>query len=151
MTCRFAHCLGGILVLMSIASTGCSALKWGKAKEIAPVEPMCQCTVDFRPAKKKPQVGEIEIPESATVQSVLDKSGAFRKFARMDVELYRQLPNGGWHKMDVEYDRGSKKVDPTTDYHVRAGDRVVITEDTRDILDDMMQSNLGPLGGAFGK
>jgi hypothetical protein len=146
-----ALCVGGTLVLALLAGSGCSAMKWGADKEVADKgPPPGTCTVDFRPAKKSPQVGNVEITSDATVQQVLDRSKAFGKFSRMKVELFRQLPNGAWHRMVVEHDRGTKKVDPMHDYHVRPGDRVVITEDTTDVIDDMLSENMGPLNVLFG-
>ena len=68
------------------------------------------------------------------------------KFRRMDLELYRPLPNGGWHKMRLEYDRGNKQVPPEFDYSLLPGDRVIVTEDPRTIVDDILERAMQPLG-----
>lgn len=144
-------CWGGALCLALLAASGCSTFKWGAAKEVAPSGPPPEsCVVEFRAAKKEPKAGNLVIPSDATVQHVLDKSGAVKKFSRMNVELYRKDESGAWQKMRVVYDWGSKKVDPLHDYHVRSGDRVVVTEDTRNALDDMMSDNMGPVSAMFG-
>lgn len=151
-----AFCWGWTIAVASLASVGCTTMTPSSQREAqkqaatSSAPSSTQCTVDFRPAGKSPDVGNVEIPADASVQQVLEKSKATKRFARMNIELYRQLPNGAWHKMVVEYDRASKKVDAMHDYHVRPGDRLVIIEDTTDIFDDMMTSSFGPLGG-FGR
>jgi hypothetical protein len=148
-----AFCWGWAIAVASLASVGCSMMTPSSQREAqkqaasSSGPSATQCTVDFRPAGKSPDVGNIDIPAEATVQQVLDKAQASKRFSRMNIELYRQLPNGAWHKMVVEYDRASKKVDSMHDYHVRPGDRLVIIEDTTDVFDDMMSSTIGPLGG----
>lgn len=140
---------GWCFAVALLAPVGCSTMRpsaESDAQAHAAAGSVPQCTIDVRAAGKSPQVGTVDIGEDATVQQVLDKSRVMKKFTRMKLELYRKLPSGDWHKMVVEYDRSSKKVDAMHDYHVRPGDRLVVMEDTSDIFDDMMNSTLGPLG-----
>jgi len=76
----------------------------------------------------------------------LDQSGAAKKWARMQIDLYRPLPSGGWHKMTIEFDRETHRVPPEFDYAVLPGDRIVVTQDTTTIMDDVLQRTLEPLG-----
>jgi hypothetical protein len=74
------------------------------------------------------------------VQQALDQTKALKKFRRVRLELYRELPQGGGHKIPVQYDRGKKRIDPATDYAIHPHDRIVVTEDTSTVLDDMLES-----------
>ena len=81
------------------------------------------------------------------MQQVLVRSGALQKFGCMDIELVRKLPNGADHRMTVDFDRGSRRVEAGTDYQVRPDDRLVVREDPSTILDDMLENALGPWVG----
>lgn len=137
------HQLGWILLLAG-SLCGCAMPNFGKqAATKTDGPPPAQCTVEFKPVKGSPSTTQVDIPADATVQQVMARSGAARKYSRAKLDLYRQLPNGQWHNMGVKYDVSSKKVDPLHDYHVQAGDRLVVSEDASDMLDDMMKSTLG--------
>jgi hypothetical protein len=82
------------------------------------------------------------------VQDALEQSGAGKKFKRFDLELYRPLPGGRWHRMALEYDRSNRRVPAENDYALSAGDRLIVIEDTSDIFDDIAKTVLGPLGVA---
>jgi hypothetical protein len=109
-----------------------------------------QCAVELKAAGGKVQVGHLDLAPDATVQSVLEKTKANRKFSRATVALQRKLDSGEWHKMDVQYDPGAQRVDPLHDYHVQPGDRVVVTEDTTSGIEDLMKDQMGPFSGLFG-
>jgi hypothetical protein len=64
----------------------------------------------------------------------------------MHVQLQRPLPAGGWHVMELEFDRELKRIAPEYDYALLPGDRVVVTEDTTTVWDDVMVRALKPLG-----
>ena len=81
------------------------------------------------------------------VQQALEQTGGFKKFRRIDVELVRPLPNGGFHKIACDYDRSTKHITPEFDYALLPGDRIVVKEDPSTIVDDMLTSALGPIGG----
>lgn len=133
-------------------ASGCSALRPAADKPLATdTGPKQECMVEFRYKKKSPKLQRIEIAEDTTVQTVLKKSGALKKFARMDIEIYRPLPQGGTHRMEVTYDRAAHRVDSMHDYQIRHGDRVVVIEDTSTVIDDVMESNFGPLAGKLSK
>lgn len=109
-----------------------------------------QCSVELKSASGKVEVGHLDLAADATVQSVLEKTKANRKYSRATVELQRKLPSGEWHKMSVEYDPGTKRVDPLHDYHVQPGDRVVVKEDTTSGIEDLMKDQKGAFGSLFG-
>ena len=80
------------------------------------------------------------------VQEALEKSGAHKKFKRFNLELYRPLPGGRWHRMVLEFDRSSRRVPAENDYAISPGDRLIVIEDTSDIFDDIANKVLAPLG-----
>jgi hypothetical protein len=80
------------------------------------------------------------------VQEALEKTGALKKFQRFDLELYRPLPGDRWHRMVLEFDRGSHCVPPECDYAVLPGDRIIVIEDPHSMLDDLADQFLKPLG-----
>jgi hypothetical protein len=108
--------------------------------------PPAKFVVEVRPEKGKPQAVEKPLSEPTYVQTALEQTGALKKFKRATIEVYRPLPSGGWHKMNLELDHDTHRVPPEYDYAVLPGDRIVVTEDTTTALDDVMQRALKPLG-----
>lgn len=139
--------LGWILLSAAICLSGCAMFGEQQKPQSGPAPG--QCAVEVKAASGKTKVGHLDLQPDATVQSVLEKTGAHRKYARSIIEVQRKLPSGEWHKMPVEYDSGLKKVDPLHDYHVQPGDRVIVTEDPSNGLDDLMKDQKG-LGSIFG-
>jgi hypothetical protein len=108
--------------------------------------PAPKFVVEIRPHNEKPQAVEKPLTESTHVQNALEITGAAKKFERAMVDVYRQLPTGGWHKMSLEYDKNTHRIPPEYDYAVLPGDRIIVTEDTTTVWDDMMERTLKPLG-----
>jgi len=134
---------------------GCSAFKEQLSPEVKSeltpaggpaIQPAAKYVVEIRPVKGKPQAVEKDLADPIHVQTALEKTGALGKFRRMDLELYRPLPSGGWHKMRLEFDRSNHQVPPEFDYALLPGDRVIVTEDPRTMVDDIMERALQPLG-----
>jgi hypothetical protein len=102
--------------------------------------------VEMHPETGKPQAMERDLNEQIHVQTALDQTGATKKWDRLQIDMFRPLPNGGWHKMALEFDRDSRRVPPEFDYAVLPGDRIIVTEDATGFLDDIMERTLEPLG-----
>lgn len=102
--------------------------------------------VEIRPESGKAKSVEKALTEPIHVQSAIEQTGAAKRFARADIALFRPLPSGGWHKMELEFDRETHSVPPEFDYAVLPGDRIVVTEDPATVFDDVMQRALKPLG-----
>ena len=141
--------LGWIVLTATVGLCGCAMFNGERQKQQAGPAPG-QCSVELKSAGGKVQVGHLDLASDATVQSVLEKTKANRKYSRATIDLQRKLPSGEWHKMEVQYDPGARRVDPLHDYHVQPGDRVVVTEDTTSGLEDLMKDQNGTLGGLFG-
>ena len=146
-----------VLAWLAIASglVGCSIFKDQTQPKLAaevqpggaPAQaPSGRYSVEIRSERGKPQSVEKEMTEPLHVQTALEQTGAAKKFPRAFIELYRPLPNGGWHKMELEFDRENHRVPPEFDYAVLPGDRIVVIEDSTNILDDFMARALKPLG-----
>ena len=106
--------------------------------------------IEFRDDGRKPKLIPIPLASVTYVQQALEQSGAFKRYRRAKIELYRQLPQGGGHKLPIEYDRGERRVPSGSDYALHPNDRIVITEDTSTIVDDMLETLGGPAKGQSG-
>jgi len=146
-----------VLSLAAIFSglVGCSAFKEKVTPKLnaevtsgppAPGAAASKYVVEIRPNKGKAQAIERALSEQTHVQGVLEQSGVLKKFKRAKIEVYRPLPSGGWHKMNLEFDKEHRQVPPEYDYAVLAGDRIIVTEDIASAFDDVMETALRPLG-----
>jgi hypothetical protein len=131
-----------VLMSLVVSSVGCSSLPLAANKPLPTkaADTTGECTVEFQSAAGKNTVKTIPVQTDSTVEQVLERSGGKKFFGRMNIELVRKLPNGTWHKMGVEYSRGSRRVEAAHDYHVQAGDRLLIKEDPSTFLDDIIQA-----------
>jgi hypothetical protein len=122
--------------------------------EITPADPgagsiaphVDKYSVEVRSSSGKAEALPQPLTGQVCVQEALEQSGAHKKFKRFNLELYRPLPGGRWHRMVLEYDRSNRRVPAENDYALSAGDRLIVIEDTSDIFDDAAQAILRPLG-----
>jgi hypothetical protein len=115
------------------------------ATSIAPEGPTYQ--IEFREEGRQPQLVQLPLPEVLYIQQALEQSGAIRRFRRMKIELYRKLPNGGGHRLDIPFDRSKRRIPSAGDYAIHPNDRIVVTEDASTIVDEMLDT----LGQPFEK
>lgn len=138
-----------LLVALGLLGNGCNAVDanrsvFGQANSAA--ESGATMTVEYRSGSGKPQAVKVPVSgEDFRVQQALDKSGAWKKFNRIDLALTRQTPQGRMTKMAVSHDKGKRTVDPQCDYQVLPGDTLVVTEDPTTVLDEML-NRVGPFG-----
>lgn len=109
---------------------------------VQPAEEGRKYLVEIREKGKQPQIAKMALPDVLYVQQAVEQSGA--RFRRMKIEIYRQLPNGSGHRLDIPFDRTKRQVPPSGDYAIHPNDRIVITEDTSTVVDDMLESLTGP-------
>lgn len=119
--------------------------------EAAAQEAAGKFSVEIRPENGKPQVAERPLTGQMHVQEGLEQTGAHRKFRRNHLELVRKLPNGGVHRIPLEWDSSNRRVAVEFDYALLPGDRIVVREDTTTFVDDMLGTALGPLGSSAAK
>ena len=143
-----------------VSASGCAALSPKAtpklAAELAPGSPGAEKSqgyiVEFRDAEgRKVQAVEKPISGDIHVQEALKETRAFSKWNRVHLDLIRQLPSGGEHRMKMEYTISNRRVDPENDYQLHPGDRIIVTEDTTTPLDELMKKlspgGKSPLGG----
>ncbi len=142
----------GVLA-MGGSFTGCTSLGktplWGTQAVVvkdshladpAAAAPAGKYIVEFRAAGGTANSTEHNIAGPLNAHEALQQANAVKKFNRITIELVRPLPNGGWHRMPIEYDRNIRRVPAEYDYAVLPGDRLIVTEDTGNIFTDMMGS-----------
>lgn len=155
---RFGHLAAAAALALAASSAGCTTLGMkglggmlGEDDQPAAIDPASTYQVVFVPTEGKPQQIQRTLSGSMHVQEALDQVGAAKKFRRIQVELVRPLPSGQFHRIQCEYDLGTKRVTPEFDYALLPGDRIVVKEDPTNMFDDMLSSALGPMGSKFSK
>ena len=140
-----------------ILSAGCNALnsnqlsQWNNATPnpvaSTPPAPGSTFTVEFHAEGRKPEARQVTLEGEAYVQQALEKSGATKRYSRMNIDIVRMTPQGKRHKMAVAFDSGARRIEPQNNYFLHPGDVIVVTEDPSTIIDDMYQSVTGSPGG----
>ena len=134
-------------LLLVFTSTGCMLFQPGassKDSNLLPQGTGSSYTVLLKGSKPLTQ----EITEGMTVQSVIENTGAQRKFGKMEVVIKRQLPGKQVrHRLNVDYDPKKKRVPYDQDYTIHPNDIVLIAPDTTTQLDKVVDA----LSGVFGK
>jgi len=145
---------------LALALTGCQAIRTDTIAHddfLPPAENVGQppaaqpalpnhCVVVLRDTDAASKRVNITLEKETHVQDLLTRSGALKRFRRMDIQLIRTTPTGAKHKMGVEFDRSTRKVEMQSDYFVQPGDVLVVTEDASTIIDDMLQRKAGSKG-----
>ena len=133
-----------------IVSAGCNAIhsnqlnQWNNATPTpAALASGPTFTVELHAEGKKPEARQAALEGEVYVQQVLEKSGAMKRFRRMNIEVVRTTPQGNRHKMAVAFDRAARKIEPQNNYCLHPGDVIVVSEDSSTIIDDMLQSVSG--------
>jgi hypothetical protein len=132
---------------------GCTSLGktslWGQQAEVVKKEaafdsqspaPAGKYVIEYRDASGRGSSSDFTLAGPINIHEALQQAGAIKKFNRIKIELVRPLPAGGWHRMPIEYDRGIRRVPAECDYAVLPGDRLIVTEDTGNMVTDMMES-----------
>jgi hypothetical protein len=155
-----------LLSLVALAGNGCSSLPQMGMPDLTALMPtttkkappkqvvsLGKCTVEFRDASGElAGTSQLDVGSETIVSEVMHRSQAFKRYNRVVAYLDRELPNGQRHRMDVHVDKTKRKPEPHEDYHVRPGDKLVIIDDPRTVLDDMLtQASGGMLGRAAPK
>lgn len=130
----------------SVGSPGMMASLFGGEEKPSAAEPSSTYQVIFVPKEGQPEQIQRTLSGQMHIQEALEQVGAAKKFRRIQVELVRPLPSGQFHRIPLDYDLGTKQLTPEFDYALLPGDRIIVKEDPSTIVDDMLQSALGPLG-----
>ena len=138
----------GCLLLLGISiltSTGClSGLGLTGAK--LPTEPvssesMGKFRVDMIGAFNRSASFEGEIDGPVTIQDVLERSGATRKYRNMDIMIHRTVEETGRPlKLRVDYVPRKKSVKPELNYAIHDKDRILVQARTTTAIDKVLNS-----------
>ena len=150
--------MAALVAALAMASAGgCSAVGskglglFGSSEPPAAAEPTSTYQILFVPHEGKAEQVTRTLSGTMHIQQALEQAGAHKKFRRIEVELVRPLPQGGFHRIPCDYDRANKQITPEFDYALLPGDRIVVKEDPSTIIDDMLTSALGPMGAKITK
>lgn len=146
--------LSAIVVLVAL-STGCvsldlSGLTEGGAFGAKPPKPTVppggpMVTVEFHSAgASKVKAVQLPLEPGMTVQDAVDKAKAGKHFRRVTIDLMRtHAQSGEPHKMQIAFDDAKDQVAHSTNYSLHPNDRLMVTENTNTVIDDMLSSFLG--------
>jgi hypothetical protein len=154
--------IGGRLLALVCASleTGCASLSthgngaipMAGVQTAQPGSPTntSSISVEVRGANGgKPEIRQIPLQEQMFLQQALEAVGVTKRFRGMKIQVIR-MAGDERQKMEAKYKQGSGHVDPAYDYALHPGDHVIVTDDSKTILEEMMHSVTGPIGRAVG-
>ncbi len=145
----------GIIALAFLATTGCTTMQpqafslFGQSDakpEVATPSSGQTFVVELHPANGQAKTATVPWKNDLHVQEALKSVNGYRRFSRFNVELHRQLPQGGMHRMVVDYAKATQQVEPEFDYVIHPGDKLVITESDETMIDDALNAVLAPIG-----
>ena len=146
-----------LLGLLSTALTGCTSVQsqpWSlfgnsvkdTAQDPASINPAESFSIQMYPVNGTPLEAKRALKPNMHIQEALTEVGGFKKFSRFNIELHRQMADGGLHRMMIDYAPSTRRIEPEFDYVLHPGDRIVVTERAETMLDDAMNAVLQPLG-----
>jgi len=120
--------------------------------EVTPVNPGIpnQAVVVIRKGDDQSDRMVFNLDQETHIQDLMARSGASRRYSRIDLQLIRTSPDGQKHRMGVEFDRTTRKVKPESDYYIRPGDVLVVSQDTTTFIDDLVGRKGKPKKGSSG-
>ncbi len=142
-----------LILVIAASSVGCSNLQTSHSNLdqqtlIPPVdaeESQPQVIVELRETDEEPERLKAPLKEGMLVQEALKGSGALGRFRRMDIVVVRPIPHDRPLRMPVNFDWVEREVSPATNYSLFPGDTVEVTEDSRTIIDRMIEMAFDPL------
>ena len=131
-----------ILIVTSFVATGCTTIMPPLAtslEEPAMTDPsgtaneQSSCLVLVQSRQEPMRTTSMPWTEQSTVQSAVEFADVAGRFGNLKVFLVRTSDDadGRTQRMEAEYDYVQRKITLTSDYALRAGDRVYIKESSR--------------------
>ncbi len=152
MLSRRRLCLVFFSAVTAVSMTGCQPLHFGgpATAELAPQPDPSVPTflVEVREGTaQKSRTRQLPLAEPLTVQDVLKKTGVLSQFTRMNITIERPVPGRPAPlKLEIPFSVATRSVDPGRDYAIRPGDRLIIAEDTRTLIDRLFDQAFGMMG-----
>ena len=103
-------------------------------------------TLEVHAAGRRPESKTFPLNHQTSVQQVLLASGLTKRFSRMQLKVMRLAKGGDQIPLDVAYNHETSAVESHFDYMLYPGDRLIVTEDTRTALNDLLDGVMAPLG-----
>ena len=135
-----------VLIGAMLASTGCSTLPLAQSQALptaatAATESQGVYEVQMQGAFAKTSVSRGVIDGPITVQTVLQRSGALKKFRNMDITLLRIVKeNGQPLKLPVDFIPAKKTIRPEQDYAIHPNDRILIVSRSNNTIDKIVDT-----------
>lgn len=101
--------------------------------------------VQFSEARKLTKPKRLRWDPSLTVQGVVDKTHADKRFRNMTVYVERQSPEGKKVQMKSVFDLASRTIPLESDFHIHPNDRIVIEQAETTAVDAVVHSVFGNL------
>tara|TARA_B100000809_G_scaffold227060_1_gene239152 strand:- start:511 stop:996 length:486 start_codon:yes stop_codon:yes gene_type:complete len=131
-----------IVIVTSFVATGCTTIMPPLAtslEEPAMTDPsgtaneQSSCLVLVQSRQKPMRTTSMPWTEQSTVQSAVEFADVAGRFGNLEVFVVRTSDDadGRTQRMEAEYDYVQRKITLTSDYALRAGDRVYIKESSR--------------------
>lgn len=128
-------------LLATVSLSGCTSLLHFSGVQNTPVDPQATAQGDAGQPQPTVQVvlkaeggktkkSVLPLTEDMSVQTVLEKTGAIRKFTDMEIKVYRVTPysKGAVVPLQAEYDPSKNRVPILNDMALHAGDMVLVEE-----------------------
>jgi hypothetical protein len=108
-------------------------------------------TVEIRPHEKESKSTQLPFQEGLVLQDMLVRSGAGKKFDRMNISIARSNQDGGGvHMLRSSYDHLKQRIPEAANYAIWPGDRVIFEEIPYSQIDVILDRALGPVGRMLG-
>lgn len=137
-----------LLLLGLLASNGCSLFRPARKTLADQVEESFEGPTYILIVEKngKRKRRAMAWKEGMTLQDVVKNSGVRRRFSDMTLTIKR--PTAEAHRtipLEAKYNKRNKRVEPSTDYAVHARDFVLISDASKGLIDEVIDSAAGVL------
>lgn len=147
--------LSALFAISALAGTGCQAIHSGAEPQkglaqaaIGSGATVPTIMVEVRSGySQKSRTKQLALTEPLSVQQLLAKTGTLSRFSRMNITIER--PVAGQRlplKLNIPFDPAAHSVAAGHDYAVLPGDKIVIAEDKRTIVDRVLDEALDAMG-----
>lgn len=139
---------GTLILATAILASGCASMPRlpfplaGVEKDAGDEASASNIAVEMRSSGGKSVVKSVPLTEDLHVGDALARSGALKRFNRVNVHVIRASPSGELAKLNVVMAPNRKQVRAEHDYLLREGDRILVKESDEGGLGELMSSLL---------
>jgi hypothetical protein len=132
---------GTVPISVGGLSTAFDGILPSSGRKVAEDEPCFH--VEIRPSLGGKVRKTFPLDRDLVLQDAVELSRANRRFAKMNITIYRTDASGRRVKFGADYDYGKRRVKYETDYALHPGDVVVIEEDLSNPVGDLLTRMTG--------